>query len=95
MRHAALATHYIHSKHLPQVHQSLINLGPAASDPGAPAALRGGAALVQAGLTACVHNGRADVAPLHTCLCAGTVGELLTSFEKQEPLPEGQLESMR
>ena len=34
VRHSGIATHYIQSKYLPQVHQSIINLRPAASDAG-------------------------------------------------------------
>ncbi|KAL4457481.1 hypothetical protein ABPG75_012346 [Micractinium tetrahymenae] len=58
VRHAGIATHYIPSKHLPEVQQSIEDMGLAASD-------------------------------------AGRLGELLTSFERREALPEGQLAAKR
>ncbi|EFN58909.1 hypothetical protein CHLNCDRAFT_140853 [Chlorella variabilis] len=58
VRHAGIATHYIPSQLLPELHQSIVGLGPAASD-------------------------------------AAALGEVLSSFEAREALPEGQLAAIR
>lgn len=58
VRHAGIATHYIPSQLLPQVHQSIVSLGAAAKDP-------------------------------------AVLGELLSSYEQREPLPDGQLHAIR
>ena len=102
MRRAGLATHYVPSKLLPQLQQSLLGLGPAAEDHGArhaPSRTRMHAGCTHPGLPwllACPYGWL--VHPLQSCVqlaAAGTVGELLASFEGREQMPEGQLEGMR
>ena len=87
VRHAGLATHFILSKHLPQLQQCIMDLGPAAGDLAAlgnllasferreGAALPGGALLpARAADISYIFGGRQSVEEVHAA-CGGRGGQ--------------------
>lgn len=92
VRHAGIATHYIPSRLLPEVPLQGLLL----------ADVRGGAVPLQ---EAAVHLSSTGPPPLqlHQAIIAlgaaasdaGALGRLLASFERRQPLPEGQLAAIR
>ena len=87
VRHATLATHYIHSRHLPQLQQCIAGLGPAVGDPAALGELltsferREGAALPEGALLPArgadisyIFGGRQSVEEVHAA-CAERGGQ--------------------